>query len=81
MNVANRFINRLTKIGIDVELTGNYPWVYLWKVNGVSVNKTYMAEHGFTAFWQPIRADQEIRFSDRREVFKMIRKMIDGNCS
>jgi isocitrate lyase len=40
-----------------------------------------MAEHGFTAFWQPIRADQEIRFSDRREVFKMIRKMIDGNCS
>ncbi len=52
MNVANRFINRLTKIGIDVELTGNYPWVYLWKVNGVSVNKTYMAEHGFTAFWQ-----------------------------
>lgn len=78
MNVANKFVNRLAKIGIDIKLSGNYPWVYLDSVNGVSVSETYMAEHGFTAFWQPIRANQEIRFSDRREVFKMIRKMIDA---
>lgn len=78
MNIVDRFVDRLAKIGIEVELLGNYPWVYLAKVNGASVNETYMANHGFTAFWEPIRADQEIRFSDRREVFKMIRKMIDG---
>ena len=78
MNVANRFTSRLTKIGIDVELVGNYPWVYLAKVNGVSIEETYMAEHGFTAFFQPIRTDQEIRFSDRREVFKMIRKALES---
>ena len=78
MNVVNRFINRLTKIGIDVELIGNYPWVYLTTVNGVSIEETYMAEHGFTAFFEPIRANQEIQFSDRREVFKMIRKALES---
>ena len=78
MNVANRFINRLNKIGVDVELIGNHPWVYLDKVNGVLIEETYMAEHGFTAFFEPIRADQKIRFSDRREVFKMIRKALES---
>ena len=78
MNVVNRFINRLTKIGISIELIGNYPWVYLTTVNGVSIEETYMAEHGFTAFFEPVRADQKIRFSDRREVFKMIRKALES---
>ena len=78
MNVANRFINRLNRIGVNVELIGNFPWVYLTTVNGVSIEETYMAEHGFTAFFEPIRADQEIRFSDRREVFKMIRKALES---
>ena len=32
-NVVNRLVPRLRKIGINVELFGNYPWIYLDKVN------------------------------------------------
>ena len=37
-NVINRLVPRLRKIGIDVELIGNIPWIYLRKVNGNTKN-------------------------------------------
>lgn len=44
---------RLSKIGVDVEFASNYPWVYLYKINGLLVEETYKSEHGFTiAFHQ-----------------------------
>ena len=67
-----RLINRLQKIGINLEFIGNYPWVYLDKVNGVKVTETYCGEHGFTAFFlykDPV-------WSDRRVVFNKIREMV-----
>lgn len=27
------FIERLKKIGINIELVGNYPWIYLHRIN------------------------------------------------
>lgn len=38
-NVVNRLVPRLRKIGINVELFGNYPWIYLDKVNGNKVKR------------------------------------------
>lgn len=70
------FINRLQKIGITVELIGNYPWVYLDKVNGKKVQGTYEADHGFTAFWVPVRADRPIRMTDIGVVFDKIRETL-----
>lgn len=72
MNDAVRFINRLKKIGIEVELIGNYPWVYLRSVNGNIVKEKFMANHGFTAFFN----HHDVKFSDRREVFKKVREYV-----
>jgi len=47
-NVINRLVPRLRKIGIDVELIGNIPWIYLRKVNGNTVKERFEGNHGFT---------------------------------
>lgn len=68
------FINRLKKIGITVELVGNYPWIYLHKVNGKRVTERFQANHGFTIAFHPIRKSQLFKFTDLKEIFKIIRK-------
>jgi len=68
------FINRLEKIGIKVELVSNYPWLYLDKINGKQVTEKYYADHGYTIAFQPIRKNQELKFLNIKELFKLIRK-------
>ena len=75
--MISRFTNRLHKIGVSVKLHGNIPWVYLKEINGVRVTEKYKANHGFTAFFVPVKAGQSVRFSNRREVFKLIRKYLE----
>jgi hypothetical protein len=65
---------RLARIGIDLEFVSNYPWVYLHKINGRVVEERYLADHGFTVGFLPIRADQSFRFTDLKVIFKLIRK-------
>jgi hypothetical protein len=65
-SVIERFVCRLDRIGIDVQLSANAPWVYLDSVNGIEVTELFKAEHGFTAFWLPVNVGQDIVFSDRR---------------
>lgn len=66
------FVKRLKRIGVDVELVANYPWVYMTKVNGVQVTELFMANHGFTAFF----VARGERWSDRRRVFAKIRELL-----
>jgi hypothetical protein len=73
-NVITRFVRRLKRIGIDVQLSANAPWVYLDSVNGIEVTELFKAEHGFTAFWLPVNVGQDIVFSDRRVVFAKVRE-------
>lgn len=70
------FVDRLKKIGVDVELTVNYPWVYLESINGQRIVERLHAEHGFTIAFLPIRANQEIKFTDLKEIFQLIRKYV-----
>lgn len=72
--ILKSFIDRLGKIGIKVELMSNVPWIYLDKVNGNKVKEKYEGDHGFTAFWYPVRVGEQIKFTSIKEVFKMIRK-------
>ena len=76
-SLYHRFTRRLKAIGIEVEMSSNVPWLYLDKVNSKEVEERYMAEHGFTAMWMPIRLDDVIKFSDRRKVFAKIREMVE----
>ena len=83
--VIDTFYSRLKKIGIEIELGGNFPWIYLDKINNVRVTETFQARHGFTAFFQTqepfdsrkIDFTTKTKFSDRKDVFKLIRKYIE----
>lgn len=72
--IIERFGRRLDRIGIDVQLSANCPWVYLDSVDGIEVTELFMANHGFTAFWLPINVGQDIVFTDRRVVFAKVRE-------
>jgi hypothetical protein len=72
-----RFVERLKKIGIDVKLTGNFPWVYIDEICGIRVTESFAANHGFTLIFLPGRNDSPIsEFTDIEEIFKLIRKYV-----
>ena len=74
------FIERLKKIGIDVKLSGNFPWVYLDEICGIRVKETFQANHGFTVMFLPTRNDSPVsEFTDIGEIFKLIRKYKNEN--
>lgn len=78
MTTIDSFVKRLAKIGIDVQLVGNYPWVYLDKVNGKKVQGRLYGNHGFTVFFQAIRIGQKDRMTDIKLIFKKIRETLNG---
>ena len=74
MDKLTIFINRMNKLGIDIKLVVNYPWIYIDEINGKRVTEKFQGNHGFTIAFLPIRKDQEINFTDIREIFQLIRK-------
>jgi hypothetical protein len=68
------FHDRLKRIGVDIEMIGNFPWIYLHKVNGRTVTELYLADHGFTIAFTPIRKDQQLKFTNIGLIFEIIRK-------
>lgn len=73
-NKITIFIERMKKVGVDIILSSNYPWIYIDHINGKRVVETFEANHGFTLAIIPIRPDCEIEFSNIKEIFKLIRK-------
>lgn len=76
MNKLEKFINRLEKLNISLELAGNYPWIYITKINNKSVSEKFESEHGFIIGYSPIKENQEFKFSDEKEIFKLIKKYV-----
>ena len=69
------FVERLKKIGIEVKLVGNYPWVYIDEICGIKVKEKFAGNHGFTIIFLPVRTDTPpSNFTDIGETFKLIRK-------
>jgi hypothetical protein len=67
----NKLRRRLKKIGIEIELTANLPWIYLYSVNGKWVEKEeWTAEHGFTIAYY----NWSVELTDLSEIFRIIRK-------
>lgn len=77
-NKLDIFTNRLKKIGIEVEYMGNFPWIYLSKVNGKQITETYQAEWGFTVAFRGTKYGEEnvVEFTDLKTIFNLIRKYI-----
>jgi hypothetical protein len=72
LNLDN-FVIRLKKIGFQVKLAGNYPWVYLDEVNGMRVEEVFYSEHYFCIGFMQMKLGT-FRFNDFSEIFKVIRK-------
>ena len=70
------FVDRMKRIGIDIKLAGNYPWIYINSINDKRVTETFEANHGFTIAFLPVRADKELAFTDITEIFKLVRKYV-----
>lgn len=68
------FVNRMKRLGIEVKLVGNYPWIYLHEINGEQVKEKFEGNHGFTVAFLPVRIDKELEFTDISEIFKLLRK-------
>jgi hypothetical protein len=69
------FVERLKKIGIEVELAGNFPWIYIDEICGKRVTEKFEGNHGFTLIFLPGRNDSPpSEFTDIKEIFKLIRK-------
>ena len=75
-DILKTFINRMNRLGIDVKLAGNFPWIYIQEINGKRVTETFEGNHGFTIAFLPIRNNQQMRFTDIAEIFKLIRKYV-----
>ena len=74
------FVDRLKKIGIDVKLSGNFPWVYIDEICGKRVTEKFEANHGFTLIFLPGRNDSPpSEFTDIKEIFKLLRKYTNEN--
>lgn len=73
MEKLTTFINRMKKLNIEIELIGNYPWIYIDKINGKRVTEQFEANHGFTLIFSPVEKNQ---FTDITEIFNLIRKYI-----
>jgi len=73
MEKLTTFVNRMKKLNIEIELAGNYPWVYINKINDKRVIEQFEANHGFTIIFQPVDKNE---FTDITEIFNLIRKYI-----
>ena len=81
MDMLDVFMRRMGKLGIKIELSANYPWVYIKKINGMVVKEKYLGNHGFTIAFLPIKDGQSIKFTDIGVVFNLIRKYVNKNKS
>lgn len=76
INKIDIFIKRLKKLNIDIELVSNYPWIYLYKVNGNIIKEKFHSDYGFTIAFLPVRINLELNFTDISKMFEIIRKYL-----
>lgn len=76
MEKLNVFIARMKKLDIDVQLVGNYPWIYIDSVNGNKIKKEdfYYGNHGYTIAFLPTKVGKELELLDISKTIKLIRK-------
>ena len=75
MEKLDVFVKRMEKLGIEVKLVGNYPWIYIDEVNGKEIEEEdyFYGNHGFTIAFLPVRYGQPMEFTDIGKIFELIR--------
>lgn len=70
----DKLIKRLNKLNIILMLYSNYPWLYIYTINGKEVTETFDSEHDFVLGIR--QSNYKVKLSNRKEIFKLIRKYI-----
>lgn len=73
-DTIKRLGDRLNKLNIHTEFGGNFPWIYLEKVNGIEVKGKFQSDHHFTAFMSVKGA---CKWTDMSVVFDKIRETLE----
>ena len=78
VDVLSILKNRLSKLGIELEFVGNYPWIYLERVNGIRIRQEdFTANHGFNIAWFGIRNEDKIKLAeDPKTIIALIRRYV-----
>jgi hypothetical protein len=78
MNEVVKFRERLKKIGYEIELQSNVPWIYLYSVNGNKIKEEdwINSNHGYCLAWHPLYPNDDIKINqhDIKLTFELIRK-------
>ena len=69
----DRFIKRMSRLGINIQCVGNWPWCYIDSINGKLVKEKYQSEHGWVIGYLSVKRGGGFSFSDISEIFKLIR--------
>jgi len=69
----NQFVRRMKKIGIDIELSSNYPWIYLEYIDRKPVIEKFFSEHRFTIGFHA-KNNEPFIFFNITKLFEIIRK-------
>jgi hypothetical protein len=72
----DEFVKAIKSLGIEIELAGNYPWIYIDSINGKKVTEKFEAEHGFTVALLPIKREIKPTVLDIKESLKLICKYL-----
>jgi hypothetical protein len=64
----------MKKIGIEIKLIGNIPWIYIDTINDKKVKEKYDSDHRFTIGYTPVKANDQFEFIDLKILFDIIRK-------
>lgn len=76
-NKLKIFINRMKKIGIDIKLAMNYPWIYIDEINGKRVVEKFKSNHGFTIAFLRVKSNpNQLKFININGIFQLIRKYV-----
>ena len=70
---------RLERIGIDIELNGNWPLCYLTEINGQPVKEKFMSEHGWVVGFMVVKTGQ-LKITNIPELFNLIRQYVKNGC-
>ena len=71
VQTIEKFIKRMKSIGIEINASLNFPWIYIDRINGMAVTEKRFSEHKFTLGF----ATDESMFKDNLDsTFKLLRK-------
>jgi predicted membrane GTPase involved in stress response len=76
MVTLDKFLEAMDNLGIDMDIGGNYPWIYITAINGKTVTEKMDSEHGFNVAFSPIKNKIKPEVTDVKKTLELIIKYI-----